>query len=1029
MRKFYLTLLLLLALGNELMALSVSHLKVNAVTNPYGLDTNPAFSWILESDERGCTQKSYKILIWQDGEDNILFDSGFIESKESVNVLLDGLNLFPSTCYNWVVTVRDNKGLEATSSEQSFFVTGLFNSGWDGAQWITAKSYDGSMPRFRKQLSISKPIKKAFLYSSALGVYDVYINGYRVGKVDNKNGTTIYNELKPGWTDYRNTVNYNTFDVTPYLKEGVNVIGSLVANGWWKGRISVGYYGDNELAFLAKMVVFYEDNSKEIFITDKTWISNTTGPLLLGDIWDGEEYDATKEDNWMEPDSDLAQWQNVEFSNAFKGQIVSLLGADVISQNKYVQIAKSVTIYEGIVNTGNDYGVIDKKESLLDSSSFSLKKGQTAIIDFGQNIVGRTPFTIIAPPNTHLRIRYAEMLNDDGSRSRGNDGPGGSLYLENLRSAKASLYYTFKGGELAETYTPLTTFYGFRYCELTANSDIEIKDIYGEPLSSITEEFNSFATDNPSVNQLVSNIMWGQRGNFISVPTDCPQRDERYGWTGDAQVFSRTGMYNVNTETFYNKYLHDLRDCQSDDGRYPDQCPAVYESYGNAGWSDAGIIVPWNLYLMYGNKSVLYKQYDAMEKYMSWLSTQTGDGYNFQGARTTYGDWLAFDKCDNRYVSVAYYAYDAWIMEQVSHALSENSEDVFAQKAQAYHQLFESIKAEFNNRYWNPLPANITQTTLLLPLAYDLLDAEKANYACVLLRDKLKENNGLLSTGFLGTAVLLPVLSKYGMNDEAYGLLKQRNNPSWLYSVDQGATTIWERWDSYTIEKGFGPASMNSFNHYAYGAVGEWFYRYVAGIDIVEGSAGFSSIKFRPMADFNKTTSEGQIKEVKSSYYSNYGKILSSYKVQEDGSLDYSCEVPVNTSAILYYPFTDKNKIVFEGNQPAKESDGVKLIEDTEGYNVYELQSGKYHFYQGLPNSISEIENSGVCYRNKELFIAKDGENTPQIIELFNLRGNLLSTLDKNNNKIDLGVYNKGVYLIKVVWKDKIKTFKFCIED
>ena len=1029
-RFFFFFLSFFLGCSFELKAVIVSHLRVNAVKNPSGVNGKILFSWQLLSTQYACYQSSYQIVITEDNG-TMVYDSGNIESSQSINVELEGLNLRPSCRYYWNVSIVDNYGNYATSTEKAFFETGLMENGWNGAQWITNKKIDGSVPRFKKAINISKEINSAYLYTSALGIYDVYINSKRVGH-SYVGDTTLYEELKPGWTDYRKTVNYSTHNITSYLQKGSNIVGAIVANGWWKGRISVGAYGNKPIGFIAKILINYTDNTSDIIVTDNSWLTNTTGPLLSGDIWDGEVYDATKEDEWMINDSSTELWYPSQIINDYSGDIKPIIGGQVYTLPQNIQYPKSINIYENISSNGTDYGCINIVEQYKKNTPIFLREDRGAIIDFGQNIVGWTPFLIKAPRGTKMVVRYAEMLNDDGSKLRGNDGPGGSLYRENLRSAKATLSYIFRGDASGEGHTPFSTYFGFRYCEITADKDIEIIDIHGVPISSINEEYSTILTNSQSLNQLLSNIQWGQRGNMISIPTDCPQRDERYGWTGDSQAFSRTGMYNADTEAFYKKYLSDLRDAQREDGAYPDMCPPAYEWYGNAGWGDAGIIIPYNVYLMYGNKDILKEHFESMEKYMTWLSTRVEDNYKYPGAGVEYGDWLAYNKCDNRYVSVAFYAYDAKLMHIMSKALSEKDNDVFDTKAKEYASLFDNIKKEFNTRYWNPLPTESTQTTYLLPLSFDLLDTDKAEIAKALLEQSIKDNNGLLSTGFLGTSILLPTLSKVGLNEEAYDLISQRDNPSWLYSIDQGATTIWERWDSYTKENGFGPASMNSFNHYAYGAVGEWMYRYMAGIDVDESIPGFKHIILKPIFDtrIKSTTSIERIRNIKSQIHSKYGVIKSSWDQDDNNCINYFCSIPANSTATLFLPEIVSNDESYKWSTIGIEQEKTPIVEDNENYCKYELPSGDYHFvYSVNATKVIEMKSS-----NQSQFIELSNGKIHFVndeickVELYYIDGRILDSWANISGTIDVSNIVKGCYIIKVSTFNDSNVFKVMIK-
>jgi len=614
------------------------------------------------------------------------------------------------------------------------------------------------------------------------------------------------------------------------------------------------------------------------------------------------------------------------------------------------RIPVKITRYEGVVKTDSAYGKINVKETYTQPEKISLPKGQTLVYDMGQNMTGWIKFKVKGATGTEITVRFAEMLNDEGKKSRGDDGPGGSLYRINLRSAKAMFRYTLKGDAKGEEYHPSTTFFGFRYCDLTATGDIEIESLTGEVVGTASEETGSFSTDRPEVNQLFSNIIWGQRSNFLSIPTDCPQRDERLGWMGDIQIFGRTASYNADLDAFFRKWTGDVRDSQRGDGAYPDVAPHCWVGYGQAAWAEAGIIIPWTTYLMYADKDILKDNYPAMEKYMAFLAAQADNKYKYNGAGTNYGDWVSYVKTDSRYISVCYYAYSALLMEKISLALSSSKGDEYAQKAASYRTLYNNIKQEFQTRYIDVagMLTQNTQTAYLLALKLDLFSTALARQRAINnLQILIMTNGNKLNTGFVGTGTIMPTLSDVGLTTVAYDLLLQRENPSWLYSVDQGATTVWERWNSYTKENGFHPdIGMNSFNHYAYGAVAEWMYRYVAGINPDENRPGFKHIIMNPSPDFRKSFPEGQtqIKQAEASYNSYYGTIRSAWKIENNGDVRYDITIPANTTATLTLLLPDKQSEIFESELSARNSKGVVSVTKAEESAIIELASGNYSF-------------------------------------------------------------------------------------
>lgn len=888
----------------------------------------------------------------------------------------------------------------------------------------------GAASMFRKEFTAKAPVKSAKLYSSALGIYDVFINGTRVGHVQD-DGTTIYDELKPGWTDYAKKVFYNTHDVTTLVKEGGNAIGATVTSGYWAGGICHGQYGDKPVAFMAKLVIEYTDGSKETVVTDASWATYDNGALRKGDIYNGETYNATLEDGWTKAGYDQSAWHAIVSSRDFTGEICAFEGPAARIRTSLTRLPEHITIYEGIKQTGTAYGMVNVVSETSGNSPVKLKKGQTVIYDFGQNMVGWVRVNVKGKAGCTLRARFSEMLNDKGDTNRGDDGPGGSLYLINLRTAKASMYYTLRGDEEGETYSPTNTYYGFRYCEITAGDDIEINSIEGLVVGADNEEGSSLTTSHDAVNQLYSNVIWGQRGNFMSVPTDCPQRDERLGWTGDTQIFCRTAAYNANTAAFYHKFMGDMRDSQRPDGAYPDVAPIAWVGYGNGAWGDAGIIVPWTTYLMHGDKSIIEENYESMEKYMDWMAAQAGDGYKYQGAGTNYGDWVSFVPTDSRYVSVCYYAYDALLMSKMSQVLSKAPGDEYAIKAAEYEQLYNNIKAEFATRYIsNRLPKQHTQTGYLLALRFGLLPDEASEQATIkALARAISSNNETLNTGFVGTGIINTTLSQVGLIDKAYNLLLQRNCPSWLYSVDQGATTIWERWNSYTKETGFHKdISMNSFNHYSYGAVAEWMYRYMAGIEADEQNAGFKNIILQPYPDTRTTLPQGQerITSVDATVASNYGSIKSAWQLGADGSLSYKVTVPANTTARLLMPVAEGSK-VYESGRPAEESEGVKYEGTTDDRAIFTLGSGSYSFTTNISTDISavETENGIRVYPNPTdgvLHIESDEPVTS--LTLNDMAGHLVSKAEGKCETLDLSSVNTGMYLLTVNTQNSQKTSK-----
>ncbi len=722
-------------------------------------------------------------------------------------------------------------------------------------------------------------LKDVHLTFSALGIVELYINGKRVGGSD---------EMKPGWTDYRKRVLYDEYDISDFVKVGKNRILAIVSTGWYSGRIVCDAFGANPPAFFAKIT----QNDKVLCTTDESWKTLVGGPVRTADIWDGEFYDARYDsfEKISTVDYELTDWSDAGIVDYFDGEVTPFVGPRVKARQELNLCAKTITVYDGVRYNGSNYGEINVCATYT-GFPLTLKKGQTAIIDLEQEMVGRVNITVKGKNGVRVDIHYAEFLNDSGEITRGNDGPKGSLYTINLRSALGKETYII-GSDEPESYAPHFTFYGYRYVSIVADDDIEIMDFVSEVVGSATKETGKLETSNELVNKLISNALWGQRSNYLSIPTDCPQRDERYGWTGDTQAFSTTAAYNADVDGFFNKWLQDARDSQGEEGGYSDVIPRTSLCSGEnaAAWGDAGVIVPYNMYKMYNDVKLIEDHYASMEKYIAQLI----DRYGMSGPIPRYGDWLAYDLCRAEYISSAFLIHDIDLMVEMSEAIGKKD------RADYYRDLRKQAHAYFVKGFIKDgKPNGSSQTDKVLALAFDLLEPEVAEEVANDLVEQIKANGDRLSTGFVGTYLLCPTLSKFGKDSTAYNLIMQRNEPSWLYSIDQGATTIWERWNSYTKEKGFGDVGMNSFNHYAYGSVVEWMYRFMAGIE--PGTPGFETVLLQPRID-TRTDAElpdGQqrMTYVKASYESKSGMITSEW--HNDDAFVYKCSVPTATELRL----------------------------------------------------------------------------------------------------------------------------------
>lgn len=840
---------------------------------------------------------------------------------------------------------------EYSFDENNPFISGDISNG----KYIAAGNLGVIIPlsgidTFRKEFNVDKQVKSAKFYVTGLGVFDAYINGERIGTLQEDNTTTVYDELKPGYTHPEKHVFYLAYDITHLMNSGANTLSANVSAGWWGGMIS-GYYGSNS-AFRAKLVLIYSDDSVETIGTDTTWKTSLQGPVLSADLYNGEIYDANADVSYRKNGYDDSEWFYAEKDKQFNGDIVSYIGEPVRVRDDLELSMNTATVYDGVVDVNDSqYGKINTVGVYNNGEPFTINQGEKAVIDLGQNFAGWGEVTVEGKKGTIITMRHGEMLNDNsGLKSRGNDGPQGSIYTANLRTAAAAAKYILSGnGE--ETYHSSHTFYGFRYMEISADHPVTIKNVNGIVVTSVQTDTGTIETGKDDVNKLISNIKWGQYSNYLSIPTDCPQRDERQGWTADTQVFSTAAAYNADSKAFLRKYMQDMRDSQKENGEFPDTAPYTgYGESGQLGWGDAGIVIPYNLYKMYGDVSVIEENYDAMKKFMDVFMAST----NKNGGGHNHADWLTYEAVDsdvNTLYGIAYYAWDAQMLSEMAEVLGKTED------AEKYQRIYEQEKEYFISKYVRSDGSlrRTQQTACLMALKMDLLpdDASREKVKQQLLNN-IKSKGNKLQTGFLGTAIIMQTLSDVGASDVAYTLLNQEDDPSWLYSVKQGATTIWERWNSYTIENGFGPVSMNSFNHYAYGAVAEWMYAYMAGIGYDFNNPGFKHINLAP-------TPDKSVGYVNCSYDSAYGTIVSNWKYEDDKFI-YETTVPANTTATLTFPAAGVNMVTVningedislkEVNTGEKICEGVAYLGKQGSNRLFSLESGSYIVREGRDEPI-----------------------------------------------------------------------------
>ena len=889
--------------------LTVTNLRVDGQLCPLGVgQEQPIFTWTVEDGGlKGVKQQSYRVEVFS----NPRCTKRVWTSRNQMGS--DSWTIGPElecdgTIYYWRVTAWDNKGRQCISKTSSFIMC-MKDLGWSDAKWLKGNRQEFEAQNgatvLRKKIDVgTKKILKARLFAAALGVFDVYLNGQRLGRED-QDGNYVYDELKPGAAEYKKDVPYMTFDITDQLQKGANMLGAQLTNGWWSGDITANINKKPALAFMAKVYVMYTDSTEASFVTDNTWEANNCGPVMYGDIYHGETYDARRDYSWSTLNGNSSGWKPAELYQNTVDSIRAFYGPTVMIRPQYEQSVKKVTVYEGTTQTGTTFGAVNVKSNpVVDGKKgFVLHKGETAVFDLGQNIVGWPELSVRGNSGATVTCRFGEILNDDGSEAHANDGPAGSVYLKGLRSAKATLQYILSGDAKGETYHPTQTYFGFRYVSMTASEDVTIVNLKGQVVGSDLDEYGTFECSDESVNQLYNNIRWSARGNFLSIPTDCPQRDERLGWTGDAQIFCRAACYSGDMRSFYRKWMRDLRNAQREDGAVPDCAPlGRYGNYGNAGWGDAMIIVPWTVYSMYNDREILDENYDAMAHYMSWLQSNMDDNFSYNGAGVDYGDWLATEETDPRYIAVCYYAYVADLMARISIILGKEEEP------DQYNALASAIREEFRKRF--VIGHHLThksQTAYVLALHFNMLE-EEMDYenAKKELREKIVSNGYQLTTGFIGTAYICPTLTEYEMTDLAYDLLLQRKCPSWLFEVDNGATTVWERWDSFKQGEGLHKesAQMNSFNHYANGAIADWFYRDMLGMGADYEDAGFHHIVLAPKPDTRSESElppgQKRIDWAKGSIMTPYGLFSSEWRRDKDGKIHYTFEIPFNCKATFY---------------------------------------------------------------------------------------------------------------------------------
>lgn len=849
-------------------------LRAEYLENPFGLgETRPLLFWRLDSARSGAAQRAYRLRFASSQtllETPDLGDSDWIPSDQTTHIEYSGAPLSSRQRVFWCVEIEDETG-EKSRSEAAWFEIGLLEGSDWRARWIETplvgeKRVSPPVPQLKLDFALeNRAIRRARIYASALGVYEMHLNGARVGD----------EWFAPGWTDYARRVQTQTTDVTAQLRAGApNSWRVFLGDGWycgsvdWRGRQNYG----PKPRFLAQLEIEFEDGQKQLFVTDENW-EWASGFIQSADMQNGENHDLRLSyDTWQKVTlCDDAATQNIELC---------------------APIAPPVRVIQTVAPLK------------------SHRDGEKLVFDFGQNLVGFVRLRVRGEAGQRVQLRFAEVLEGGPLATEG------AIYTANLRGA-AQIDSVILGenaqGENGEEFAPKFTFHGFRYAEVSGIAADKILEIEAVVLSSDNRDTGDFRCSDPLVNQLQKNIWWGWRGNSLDLPTDCPQRDERLGWTGDAQVFVRTSAFLCDVAAFWREWARDVADAQTPSGGIPCVVPDVQmlsddsdnvcrgaSADGGPAWADAALICPWTIYRVYGDTRILAENYAVFERYLAFLESTARDFIRcyddceyFRG----FGDWLALDGSGHTeggthkdLLGTAFFAHSADLMSRIARVLGRDED------AARYETLFQNVKSAFVNRFVTRagLLSPPFQTPYLLALEFHLLPDELRPHAARELVREIKRRGGKLSTGFVGSPYINHVLSREGFLTEAYALLHQKEWPSWLYAVEHGATTIWERWDAWTHDKGFQDVGMNSFNHYAYGAVGAWLYQVVAGIELDPEIAGYKRFRLAPRPG-------GELTWAKAHLDTLHGRIESEWKI-EGSTFAYRFVVPPNTRAHVALP-------------------------------------------------------------------------------------------------------------------------------
>ncbi len=846
-----------------------TELRCEYLENPMGVDVRtPRLSWILEHTERGQIQSAYQVIVSIDP--NIatgdIWDSGRVVSNQSVQIPFAGKSLESGRSYFWKVRYWDGGGRESPWSAIATFATGLFDrADWTGT-WI------GGGNQIRKEFSINGRLKRATTFVCGLGYHELRLNGRKVGG----------NVLDPGWTTYAKRALYVTHDVTSLLRPGRNAIGVILGEGWYRSR-----------ALLFELVIELEDGTSVRISSDTSWRMKD-GPIISDSVYNGESYDARRETRgWDRPGYDDSAWKTAEPVPGPEGVLSS-------------QMMPAIRAVDTLVPLG-----------------MRNPRPGVYVFDLGQNISGWARLSVSGPRGTDVRLRFAELLYEDGT-----------INQENLRSARAEDHYILRGGG-EEVWEPRFTYHGFRYVELTGFPGTpKLDTVRGRVVHSSVHPVGSFAASKPILNELQRIITWGQKTNLHSIPTDCSQRDERMGWLGDAQGTAEEAIMNFDMAAFYTNFIRDIRDVQDEKGQITDTVPHIWGSRpADPAWGTAYPLLCWYMYMYYGDTRILEENYEGLKSYVEFLRSRAEGGLV---KYSHYGDWVAVEKCPGNIVSSFYYYYDVRILADVARRVGKTGD------AATYDRLASEIRSAFHKEYFNPRTgdyADGTQTANTLPLFLDLAPDEARGRVWGRLFDNVVyRNDSHLTTGIIGTKYIMEVLTRFGSSDLAYDIAVQKTYPSWGFMIENGATTLWELW-----QKREGP-SMNSHNHPMFGSVGSWLYKALAGINQADGSVGFEGIRFEPQMVRDLKSASGSTRTVR-------GDVACSWSRKNKG-VRVEVAVPVGSSAEVVIPrWNFRNVVITESGETVWAEGkflpgvaGIREAFDKAGAVRIKVGSGRYDF-------------------------------------------------------------------------------------